>query len=484
MSFYVTLPSDSSMHFFPENKISHFKTQLPSPVCLNGEWEVGLSEIIYPHSWLNVNETNNYFLYKAGDGNISSTVKRTIDVGCYETMLDIISAVQLALPKNPNRFTIIYNKATKRVKINAVQGSSLHLENLGELLGFKRNAIIIGNMKSEFVADAWSNFSVFYVYSDLISPQIVGDTQAPLLRIVRTKGKDGETISQYYDRPQYLPLVRHSFQTIQSELRLNSGDFVPFERVIQDGQWKQFHPLSNVFDNAPVEFHISGSAEDYIDLSQTQLYVKAKIVKVDNTPITKDDTIGPVNLFLHSLFSQVDVSLNDRVVSNSSNTYPYRSYIETLLNHGYDSKTSQLTAELFYKDSDDGLKKRTEFFKESATVDMIGCIHSDLFHQDRLLLNLVDLKIKLIRSKPEFCLQGSEGFKVVLDHVSLFIRKVRVNPGVILGHAKALEKTSAKYPINRVLCKVYSIPKGSMSFIQDNIFSGQMPKKTFCRMCR
>ncbi|GFX12484.1 uncharacterized protein TNCV_2929781 [Trichonephila clavipes] len=178
-----------------ENKISNFKTQLPSPVCLNGEWEVGLSEIIYPHSWLNVNETNNYFLYKAGDGNISSTVKRTIDVGCYETMLDIISAVQLALPKNPNRFTIIYNKATKRVKINAVQGSSLHLENLGELLGFKRNAIIIGNMKSEFVADAWSNFSVFYVYSDLISPQIVGDTQAPLLRIVRTKGKDGETIS-------------------------------------------------------------------------------------------------------------------------------------------------------------------------------------------------------------------------------------------------------------------------------------------------
>ncbi|GFT59886.1 uncharacterized protein TNCV_2286111 [Trichonephila clavipes] len=48
------------------------------------------------------------------------------------------------------------------------------------------------------------------------------------------------------------------------------------QTVIQDGQWKQFHPLSNVFDNAPVEFHISGSAEDYIDLSQTQLYVKAE----------------------------------------------------------------------------------------------------------------------------------------------------------------------------------------------------------------
>ncbi|GFY55333.1 uncharacterized protein TNIN_292571 [Trichonephila inaurata madagascariensis] len=188
-------------------------------------------------------------------------------------------------------------------------------------------------------------------------------------------------------------ILKDSPECVKSELEL--FNFPGTQTDIQDGQWKQFHPLSNVFDNAPVEFHISGSAEDYIDLSQTQLYVKAKIVKVDNKPITKDDTIRPV--------------------------------------HGYDSKTSQLTAELFYKDSDDGLKKRTEFFKESATVDMIGCIHSDLFHQDRLLLNLVDLKIKLIRSKPEFCLQGTEGFKVVLDHVSLFIRKVRVNPGVILG---------------------------------------------------
>ncbi|GFS83197.1 uncharacterized protein TNCV_1287721 [Trichonephila clavipes] len=105
-------------------------------------------------------------------------------------------------------------------------------------------------------------------------------------------------------------ILKDSPECVKSELEL--FNLPGTQTVIQDGQWKQFHPLSNVFDNAPVEFHISGSAEDYIDLSQTQLYVKAKIVKVDNTPITKDDTIGPVNLFLHSLFSQVDVSLNDR----------------------------------------------------------------------------------------------------------------------------------------------------------------------------
>ncbi|GFU90394.1 uncharacterized protein TNCV_1328481 [Trichonephila clavipes] len=94
-------------------------------------------------------------------------------------------------------------------------------------------------------------------------------------------------------------ILKDSPECVKSELEL--FNLPGTQTVIQDGQWKQFHPLSNVFDNAPVEFHISGSsAEDYIDLSQTQLYVKAKIVKVDNTPITKDDTIGPVNLFFYT----------------------------------------------------------------------------------------------------------------------------------------------------------------------------------------
>lgn len=184
-------------------------------------------------------------------------------------------------------------------------------------------------------------------------------------------------------------LMKDSPECVKSELEL--FHLPGTQTVIQSGQWIEFHPLSNIFDGGPVEFHVSGSGDDYIDLSQTQLYVKAKILKNDNTAMGKDDVIGPVNLFLHSLFSQVDVALNDRLVSNSSNTYPYRAYLETLLNYGHDSKTSQLTSELFYKDSEDGLQKRSKFFKESESVDMIGRIHSDLFHQDRLLLNLVDL---------------------------------------------------------------------------------------------
>ena len=48
---------------------------------------------------------------------------------------------------------------------------------------------------------------------------------------------------------------------------------------------------------------------------------------------------------------------------------------------------------------------------------------------------MIDLKIKLIRSKPEFCLMGDGKFKIALEHASLFVRKVQVSPGVLLGHA-------------------------------------------------
>ena len=267
----------------------------------------------------------------------------------------------------------------------------------------------------------------------------------------------------------------------------------PTQTAIEKGHFVEFHPLSNIKDGSPVEFNISGSGEDYIDLSSSHIYVKVKILQSDGTPLPDKEAVAPTNLFLHSLFSQVDVSLNERVISSSTNNYSYRAYIETLLNYGEDAKKSLLTCEGFFKDThlgtvnpleetdiNEGLKKRYELTRESQTLDMIGQLHCDIFQQNRLLLNLVDLKIKLTRSKPNFCLlspNADKEYKVILEHASIFIRKVKVSPGVVLGHTKALEKCNAKYPIDRILCKTYSVSKGSWSFLQDNVFLGPMPKR-------
>jgi len=52
--FYLTLPSNSSQQFFPENTLTEFTTKLSSTIELNGEWEVGLAEIMFPRSWYTI----------------------------------------------------------------------------------------------------------------------------------------------------------------------------------------------------------------------------------------------------------------------------------------------------------------------------------------------------------------------------------------------------------------------------------------------
>ena len=52
--------------------------------------------------------------------------------------------------------------------------------------------------------------------------------------------------------------------------------------------------------------------------------------------------MAPANLFLQLLFSQSEVSLNEKLVSVASNNYAYRAYLETLLNYGKEAKEGDL----------------------------------------------------------------------------------------------------------------------------------------------
>ncbi|CAB3985402.1 Hypothetical predicted protein [Paramuricea clavata] len=154
--------------------------------------------------------------------------------------------------------------------------------------------------------------------------------------------------------------------------------------------------------------------------------------------VDADIQVGPSNLWMHALFSQVEVFLNNKLVTPSSTAYPYRAYIETILNFSKDAKDSHLTSALFYKDKagkmdavnpltqdanvNTALKQRHAYTRESKSVAMEGRLHSDLFTQDRYILGAVPIKIKLVRSRDPFCLVSSAedpNFKVVIEECGL-----------------------------------------------------------------
>ncbi|XP_072166027.1 uncharacterized protein F54H12.2-like [Diadema setosum] len=265
---------------------------------------------------------------------------------------------------------------------------------------------------------------------------------------------------------------------------------------ILKGPWVEYHPVSSITDSAPVEFNVSGTAEEYVDLSQTMLQVDVRVVDGNNAQLTADAPVGPANLFLQSLFSQVDVMLNEKLVSQPTNTYPYRALMETMLHYGQEAKHSQLTQQLYYKDEagkmdvvdptaadaegNRGFKKRSQFIGGSKLLSMLVPIYADLFFQEKLLLPGVDLKIKLNRSKDAFCLMSSNQaakYKVKIEKAALYVRRVKTNPSVVVAHAKMLEKSNAQYPINKIDVRSFSIPAGSMSVNKDNLFLGHLPNR-------
>ena len=270
---------------------------------------------------------------------------------------------------------------------------------------------------------------------------------------------------------------------VKSELDLFSLPLT--QESIQSGYWVEFKPVASLTDTAPIEFNISGSGDDYIDLDNTFLHVQAKIVRANGDSLTAEDSVGPVIYWLNSLFSQIDVTMNDTMITSSNNTYPYRALLEALLSFGKGAKKSHLTSALWFKDenmesltANPGLTARKAFSDLSKTVDMMGKLHLDITNQDRYLLNGVDMHIRLVRSRDAFSLMSNKAeYKVEIEDASLYIRRAKINPAVQLGHIKGLELTSAKYPIQRVDVKAYTLSAGSRSFVQENLFFGQVPRR-------
>ena len=286
-----------------------------------------------------------------------------------------------------------------------------------------------------------------------------------------------------------------SCECTKSELDLFSVP--PTQTSMEHGSWIKYHPLTTVTDGSPIEFDVSGSGNDYVDFANTKLHVKAKVTRENGTDLAANAAVGPVNLFLHSLFSQVNISLNGTLITSSTNTYPYRAMIETLRSYGMDAKTSQLTSALYYKetagnmdsvdfedenDVNKGLAVRRHMARESRVIDMMGRLHADIFFQNRYMLNEVGVKIKLIRSKDAFCLMGDANYKEKITHELLFARKVKVMPSVFLAHAKAMEHGTAKYPIRRVVCKSFTIPQNYLDMNNEKLFSGQLPTRIVIRL--
>src|SRR5436190_1882645 len=290
--FYVTLPSNSSMQYYPNNTTSNFITHLSSAINVSdgAQWEVALVEAHYPNSFLTVGNDAMIYIYlenneqvdaaaavAASDSMLSDSPTAAVDEITGETktkpslppppppppppspkttgeqISSQIKSIKVPagdykniedLLRTMNRdtellkyVTFSYAKATQMVEIYpSLDVSQVELcTSLALVLGFDPNETdLLTNRKSIRPADIYAALpSHMYVYCDLAEPQFVGDTVAPLLKIVNidtttSRYKYGANKMVHFIDPHYVPLMRTKFESVEIDLRDDTGQRMPF----------------------------------------------------------------------------------------------------------------------------------------------------------------------------------------------------------------------------------------------------------------
>ena len=125
--------------------------------------------------------------------------------------------------------------------------------------------------------------------------------------------------------------------------------------------WHEIRPsyMSNA-EYSSINFSIIGNSTQYVKLSDTELYVRIAIQKEDGTPyqvidednqplpINKKETGTPVDFILHSMWSSVDIKMNNDLVSESGTNYMYKALMEALLTYDENTKKIQLSNEGYH----------------------------------------------------------------------------------------------------------------------------------------
>lgn len=231
---FITLPSDSSMDFYPENTVAHYKTKLPQTINLpEGNFEVALVEINFPNNFQTVEVPAKTYgwVFTASDG---TKKEYFIPAGKYASTNDILQRVKLDMTETGDPVVQIFPQNSTATMtfpdIRRLEPTGLFKNGTIDLLGSLSNVVRDGRIfKLTLHSTDKAKLRNLFVYCDLIQDQIVGDKTAPLLRIVPVTVPLGATQHSVYNRPHYMPLRTNSFHTVEISIRDKAGEKTRFE---------------------------------------------------------------------------------------------------------------------------------------------------------------------------------------------------------------------------------------------------------------
>lgn len=244
--FYLVLPSNSSMTYFPENTTTCFTTQLQREMRLVGEWMVGLAEIHIPCTIMHIRESEAAFTFNLGAEQAlpSDFETQYIPHGVYESLEQLANEInKIPIVRDhqqlvPTEYQKGYYALSRTCSCKQPHYTRFS-EKIRRIFGFTHHddtfvtapTSTSTNVGEEPASLARAIPDQLFIYTDICVPCMVGDTQAPLLRIValeNSKYRYGSNTVKHFAPIHYIPLLHHSFSNIIIDIRSQFGETISF----------------------------------------------------------------------------------------------------------------------------------------------------------------------------------------------------------------------------------------------------------------
>lgn len=251
-TFDIVLPSKSSSVDFPENRPGNFRTKLHHTITLDGEYEVALTNIMYPVSYHNLPENRAFLNIEF----LGQKYKVTCAHGYYAKADALVADVnrKLKMYSTANgveglddAVTFSYDDVQGCVKMEIAhqkEPTKVIFKDpslLGNLLGFQIGFEYCGGILDlkdsyglplpceRFIGHPDLNtIKTIYVYSDIIQYSLIGQHYTPLLAHFMSHGDFGVVQERVFLDKYLKNVILKDLNTIHIGLYDNSGNELKF----------------------------------------------------------------------------------------------------------------------------------------------------------------------------------------------------------------------------------------------------------------
>ena len=287
----------------------------------------------------------------------------------------------------------------------------------------------------------------------------------------------------------------------------NLGGKVPVVDDVLSCHEQEIYPTTSLDENC-IEFEFQTDRNYYVDLRQTYLALKLKLVKVrgyetyntkevkkehkeeakaeEEETVEEDDPVPlvtHVNNILHSIFSNVEVYINNQQIYNSNGLYAHKSYISNnfkgaifeykgvLHCEGYDYE--EFPDEIMEAPlSEPFLTRRMKMLSRTDGFMLYGKLGVDFFSTSELLYPNMKTRLQLIRARPNFyMISDNPNASLGIVDCSLYTRRIALKDDYHKKRMDMLAYTPVEFNYLETLAKTFIIPARQKQFIQDNIFN-------------